>query len=61
MEAVIAGAVEAGEIAPIAVKPLAHLLMGAIDEAALLVVRDPDDTETVAATLERMLDGLRAG
>jgi AcrR family transcriptional regulator len=61
MEAVIAGAVEAGEIAPIAVKPLAHLLMGAIDEAALLVVRDPDDTETVAAILERMLDGLRAG
>jgi AcrR family transcriptional regulator len=61
MEAVIAGAVEAGEMAPIAVKPLAHLLMGAIDEAALLVVRDPDDTETVAATLERMLDGLRVG
>jgi AcrR family transcriptional regulator len=61
MEAVIAGAVEAGEMAPIAVKPLAHLLMGAIDEAALLVVRDPDETETVAATLERMLDGLRAG
>jgi AcrR family transcriptional regulator len=61
MEAVIAAAVEAGEIGPIAVKPLAHLLMGAIDEAALLVVRDPDDTETVAATLERMLDGLRAG
>ena len=61
MEAVIAAAVQAGEIAPIAVKPLAHLLMGAIDEAALLVVRDPDDTETVAATLERMLDGLRAG
>jgi AcrR family transcriptional regulator len=60
MEAVVAAAVEAGEIAPIAVKPLAHLLMGAIDEAALLVVRDPDDTETVAATLERMLDGLRA-
>jgi AcrR family transcriptional regulator len=60
MEAVIAAAVEAGEIAPIAVKPLAHLLMGAIDEAALLVVRDPDDTETVAAILERMLDGLRA-
>jgi AcrR family transcriptional regulator len=44
MEAVIAAAVEAGEIAPIAVKPLAHLLMGAIDEAALLVVRDPDET-----------------
>jgi hypothetical protein len=30
--------------------PWPHLLMGAIDEAALLVVRDPDDTETVART-----------
>ncbi len=58
-EAVLAAAVKAGEIEPVAVKPLAHLLMGAIDEAALLVVREPDATEAVAATLERMLDGLR--
>jgi hypothetical protein len=33
--------------------------MGALDEAALLVVRDPQATDTVAATLELMLDGLR--
>jgi AcrR family transcriptional regulator len=59
MEAVIAAAVEAGEIAPIAVRPLAHLLMGALDEAALLVVRDPDQTDVVAATFERIVDGLR--
>jgi hypothetical protein len=39
---------------------LAHMLMGALDEAALLVVRDPAATDAVAATLERMLDGLRA-
>ncbi len=59
IEAVIAAAVQAGEIESVAVKPLAHLLMGALDEAALLVVREPDTTEAVASTLERMLDGLR--
>jgi AcrR family transcriptional regulator len=61
MEAVITAAIDAGEIAPVAVEPLAHLLMGALDEAALLVVREPDATDTVAATLERLIDGLRIG
>jgi AcrR family transcriptional regulator len=60
MQAEIAAAVEAGEIPPIPVDPLAHMLMGALDEAALLVVRDPDSTEAVAETLERVLDGLAA-
>ncbi len=59
IEAVIRAAIDAGEIAPIAVEPLAHLLMGALDEAALLVVRDPDATDAVAATFERLLEGLR--
>ncbi len=60
VEAVLAAAVQAGEIDPaVEVGPLAHLLMGALDEAALLVVSDPDQTEAVTATLERMLDGLR--
>ena len=59
MEAVIRAAIEAGEIAPLAVEPLAHLLMGALDEAALLVVRDPDATDAVAATFERLIEGLR--
>jgi AcrR family transcriptional regulator len=58
-EGVLNAAVEAGEIEPIAVTPLAHMLGGALDEAALLVVNDPDQTDTVAATLERLLDGLR--
>jgi AcrR family transcriptional regulator len=58
-ESVLNAAVEAGEIEPIAVTPLAHMLGGALDEAALLVVNDPDQTDTVAATLERLLDGLR--
>ena len=59
IEAVIGAAIEAGEIAPLPVATLAHLLMGALDEAALLVVRDPDGTDAVASTLERLLDGLR--
>ncbi len=59
IEAVIAAAIEAGEIDPVAVTPLAHLLMGALDEAALLIVSDPGQADTVAATIERMLDGLR--
>jgi AcrR family transcriptional regulator len=58
MQAEITAAIDAGEIAPLAVEPLAHLLMGALDEAALLVVRDPDATDAVAATFERVLDGL---
>ncbi len=55
----IRAAIEAGEIAPVAADPLAHLLMGALDEAALLVVREPEATDAVAATLERLLEGLR--
>jgi AcrR family transcriptional regulator len=59
LEAVIRAAIDAEEIAPLAVEPLAHLLMGALDEAALLVVRDPEATDDVAATFERLLEGLR--
>jgi hypothetical protein len=60
IEAVVGAAIEAGEIAELKPDLLAHLLMGALDEAALLVVRDPSATDAVAATLERLLDGLRA-
>jgi len=58
MEAVIRGAIDAGEIVALDVDALAHLLMGALDEAALLVARDPAATDAVAATFERLLDGL---
>jgi AcrR family transcriptional regulator len=60
IEAVVGAAIEAGEIVELPPQALAHLLMGALDEAALLVVRDPESSEAVATTLERMLDGLRA-
>lgn len=58
MESVIRAAIDAGEIVALPAEPLAHLLMGALDEAALLVARDPDTTDLVAATFERLVDGL---
>jgi hypothetical protein len=60
MQAVLSAGIEAGEIAQLPAEPLAHLLMGALDEAALLVVREPQASELVAQTLERLLEGLRA-
>lgn len=62
VEASLQAAMEAGEIVEQPVKPLAHVLMGALDEAAMLVARaeDPEAMRSdVAATLERLLDGLR--
>jgi AcrR family transcriptional regulator len=61
MQAAIAAAIEAGEIGPVSVEPLAHVLMGALDEAALLVVREPESVDEVSAILERLVDGLSAG
>lgn len=62
IEASLQAAVDAGQIAPQPVKPLAHVLMGALDEAAMLVARaeDPDVARAeVGETLNRLLDGLR--
>ncbi len=59
IEAVVTAAIEADEITPLDARPLAHLLMGALDEAALLVVRDPASADSVAAALDGLLDGLR--
>ena len=58
IEASLAAAVEAGEIRPLPLKPLAHLLMGALDEAAMLLARDErpqsraEVTEVLVALLE---------
>jgi AcrR family transcriptional regulator len=61
IEATLQAAVEAGEIDSQPVRPLAHLLMGALDEAAMLVAR-ADDAERMRAevgqTLGALLDGL---
>ncbi len=61
IEATLQAAVEAGEIDLQPVRPLAHVLMGALDEAAMLVAR-ADDAERMRAevggTLAALLDGL---
>jgi AcrR family transcriptional regulator len=62
IEATLQAAMEAGEIVEGPVKPLAHVLMGALDEAAMVVARAEDPAATraeVAATLDVLLEGLR--
>lgn len=58
IEASVAAAIEAGEIRPLPVKPLAHLLMGALDEAAMLLARDerPECRVEVTEVLVALLD-----
>lgn len=60
IEASLAAAVEAGELRPLPVRPTAHLLLGALDEAAMLSARsdDPAERAEAAAVLEALLDGL---
>jgi AcrR family transcriptional regulator len=61
IEAVLGAAIEAGQIAEQPVKPLAHLLMGALDEAAMYVARaerQPEARAEMGETLERIIDGL---
>jgi AcrR family transcriptional regulator len=58
----LAAAVEAGELAPGPVDPLAQLLLAALEEAMLVVARadDPARARAEAGTaLARLLDGLR--
>jgi AcrR family transcriptional regulator len=64
IEATLQAAVDAGAIAAQPVRPLAHVLMGALDEAAMLVARaeDPEAMRAeVGATLDSLLAALSAG
>ncbi|HSR94248.1 MAG TPA: helix-turn-helix domain-containing protein [Solirubrobacterales bacterium] len=64
IEATLQAAIEAGAIAEQPVRPLAHVLMGALDEAAMLVARaeDPERMRTeVGRTLDTLLAALSAG
>jgi AcrR family transcriptional regulator len=61
IEATLQAAIEAGAIDPQPVRPLAHVLMGALDEGAMLVARaeDPEQMRVeVGQTLGVLLDGL---
>jgi AcrR family transcriptional regulator len=54
-------AIDAGAIPPQPVVPLAHVLLGALDECALYVARADDPTaarQECTAILQRLLDGL---
>jgi AcrR family transcriptional regulator len=58
IEASLSAAVEAEEMRPLPVKPTAHLLMGALDEAAMLIARseDPNRRAEVTRVLIALLD-----
>jgi len=60
IEASLAAAIEAGELRPLPVRPTAHLLLGALDEAAMLSARsdNPADRAEAAVVLGALLDGL---
>jgi AcrR family transcriptional regulator len=61
VEGAVQAAIDAGMIEPQPAGPLAHLLLGAIDEGAMLVARADDGGETraqVGASVARILDAL---
>jgi AcrR family transcriptional regulator len=64
IEATLAAAIEAGAIEPQPLRPLAHVLMGALDEAAMLVARaeDPEQARAeVGRTIQALIGGLSRG
>ena len=64
VQGVLEAAMEAGVISRQPARPLAHILIGALDEAAMLVTR-ADDVQAarreVGETIESLLAGLRTG
>lgn len=58
IEASLNAAIEAGEIRDLPVRPTAHLLLGALDEAAMLVARseDPKSRADVTVVLLALLE-----
>lgn len=59
IEASLVAAIDAGEVRPLPVQPTAHLLLGALDEAAMLIARseDPEARAEVTAVLLVLLEG----
>jgi AcrR family transcriptional regulator len=63
VQASLEAAIEAGLIEHQPAGPLAHLLLGALDEGAMLLARADDDGQTreqLGASIARMLDALRS-
>jgi AcrR family transcriptional regulator len=64
VQATLQAAVDAGVIEKQPVEPLAHMILGAIDEGAMLVARANDGGKTraaVGASVTRFLNALRPG
>jgi AcrR family transcriptional regulator len=64
VQGTIEAAVEAGQIERQPAGPLAHLLLGAIDEGAMLIARADDGGETrrqIGASVTRILDAFATG
>ncbi len=62
LEATLQAAMDAGLMVSQPPRPLAHVLMGAIDEAAMVVARAQDQQaarEEMGQTVRRLLEGLR--
>jgi hypothetical protein len=62
LQSALQRAMDAGRIQPGSALPLAHVLAGALDEAAMVVARADDPLaarEEMGRTLRRLLDGLR--
>src|SRR5947209_19659658 len=62
VEGVLQEAMNAGAIEPQPVRPLAHLVLGAIDEAAMVVARASDDGRTrheIGESVDRFLESLQ--
>ena len=60
-EALLQAAMDAGRLAPRPTRPLAHVLIGALDEAAMVVATAEDAAtaqDEVADVLHALLDGL---
>jgi hypothetical protein len=63
LEQAVQRAIDAGRITDQPARALAHVLIGALDEAAMVVARadDPRAARTeMGETVRRLLDGLRA-
>ena len=63
IEGVLSHGMETGQIRTQPARPLAHALIGALDEVAMLVARSDDPVSTrqeVGATLATLLEALRA-
>lgn len=57
VEGVLQTAIDAGALPPQPARPLAHVLMGALDEAAMVVAR-AQDRDAMRATMAQVLRGM---